>query len=96
MEPQTQPHPASLKVMDFAEWATNTTECTEISLGKTYLPKVNSTRLNLYPLVEPSVGDGEQPTKSITFNPEFTYPIFGDHETAFGYKDLEVKVTVTT
>lgn len=40
MEPQHQPHPASLKVIDFADWACNTTECTEISLGKKKMIKV--------------------------------------------------------
>jgi hypothetical protein len=34
MEPQLQPHPASLKVVDFTDWACNTTESTQISLGK--------------------------------------------------------------
>ncbi|KAI8876186.1 acyl-CoA N-acyltransferase, partial [Backusella circina FSU 941] len=27
------------------------------------------------------------------FNPEFTYPIFGDHETVFGYKDLALTIS---
>lgn len=34
MEPQLQPHPAESKVIDFSDWACNTTECIEISLGK--------------------------------------------------------------
>lgn len=42
MEPQTQPHPALLKVPDFADWASNTTECTQISLGKNN--KTNTTQ----------------------------------------------------
>lgn len=36
--------------------------------------------------------NSDEPVKSTTFNPEFTYPIFGDHETAFGYKGLSIKV----
>lgn len=45
-------------------------------------------------LVEPQTGnnDSEESIKSTTFNPDFTYPIFGDQEVAFGYKDLEIKV----
>jgi histone acetyltransferase 1 len=45
-------------------------------------------------IVEPQKGDAnsDEPVKSITFNPEFTYPIFGEHETAFGYQDLSIKV----
>jgi histone acetyltransferase 1 len=27
-----------------------------------------------------------------TFHPKFTYPIFGDDETIFGYKDLKVNL----
>ncbi|KAG2214276.1 hypothetical protein INT47_000832 [Mucor saturninus] len=80
MEPQTQPHPCLLKVPDFADWATNTTECTHISL------------------VEEQKGDSDSTdqAKYITFQPEFTYPIFGDHETAFGYKDLSIKLDYTS
>jgi hypothetical protein len=37
MEPQIQPHPAAAKVIDFSDWACNTTECTEISLGENHL-----------------------------------------------------------
>jgi histone acetyltransferase 1 len=33
-----------------------------------------------------------EPVITTSFQPEFTYPIFGDHETAFGYKDLFIKV----
>jgi hypothetical protein len=32
-------------------------------------------------------------SKSATFQPEFTYPIFGDEEAIFGYQDLEIKLT---
>ncbi|GAA5814636.1 hypothetical protein MFLAVUS_008135 [Mucor flavus] len=76
----TQPHPASLKVIDFSDWACNTTECTLISL------------------VEEQKGNNEsnEPVRSTTFSPEFTYPIFGDHETAFGYKDLLIKLDYTS
>lgn len=31
-----------------------------------------------------------EPTKAITFKPKFTYPIFGDSEQIFGYKDLRI------
>lgn len=80
MEAQLQPHPASLKVIDFSDWACNTTECIEISL------------------VEPQTGNSEsgESVKSVTFNPDFTYPIFGDQEVAFGYKDLEIKLGYTS
>lgn len=27
-----------------------------------------------------------------SFNPEFTYPIFGDKEKIFGYKGLDIQV----
>lgn len=45
-------------------------------------------------LVEKQKGniDSIDQVKYTTFQPEFTYPIFGDHETAFGYKDLSIKV----
>lgn len=38
MDPQLQPHPASLKVIEFSDWACNSTECTFISLGKKETP----------------------------------------------------------
>ncbi|KAI8874711.1 acyl-CoA N-acyltransferase [Backusella circina FSU 941] len=79
MEPevQIQPHPLSAKIPDFAEWSTNITENTEICL------------------VQPQQGDGTpgEVFHNHTFNPEFTYPIFGDHETVFGYKDLALTIS---
>ncbi|KAK4510365.1 Up in starvation [Mucor velutinosus] len=76
MEPQLQPHPAATKVIDFMDWSCSTTENLEISL------------------VRPQQGDSNanEPTTSTTFHPEFTYSIFGDHETAFGYKDLSLQL----
>lgn len=31
-----------------------------------------------------------EPTRAVTFPPKFTYPIFGDSEQIFGYKDLKI------
>lgn len=49
-------------------------------------------------LVEERKGDSDsnESIVSTTFQPEFTYPIFGDHETIFGYKDLSIKVHTNT
>lgn len=30
-----------------------------------------------------------------SFNPEFTYPIFGDKEKIFGYKGLDIQVCIS-
>ncbi|KAG5373132.1 Histone acetyltransferase type B catalytic subunit [Yarrowia sp. C11] len=35
---------------------------------------------------------GEGPDKSHVFNPDFTYPIYGDIETIIGYKDLQLNL----
>ncbi|OBZ83912.1 Histone acetyltransferase type B catalytic subunit [Choanephora cucurbitarum] len=80
MEPDIQPHPAATKVVDFADWACNTNDAIEISL------------------VTPQRGDVDspEPVCSTSFHPEFTYPIFGDHETAFGYKDLAIRIRYTS
>ncbi|KAI9469796.1 MAG: acyl-CoA N-acyltransferase [Benjaminiella poitrasii] len=80
MEPEIPPHPLAAKIIDFSDWACNTTECTEISL------------------VQPEKGnsDSSHPVSETSFQPEFTYPIFGDHETAFGYKDLSLKIKYTS
>lgn len=40
-------------------------------------------------LVKPSPG-GLRPVA--TFNPKFTYPIFGDDERIFGYKNLKINL----
>ena len=32
------------------------------------------------------------PTSTISFSPVFTYPIFGDAETIYGFKDLSINV----
>ncbi|CAG8817686.1 9437_t:CDS:2, partial [Racocetra persica] len=42
-----------------------------------------------------SVSDYENDeTKVKEFSPEFTYPIFGDKEQIFGYKNLSIKVAI--
>jgi histone acetyltransferase 1 len=93
MEPQLQPHPAESKVIDFSDWACNTTECTEISLGKLLIGAswIHYQLFSLLLIVEYDSNSVEH-IKSTTFNPEFTYPFFGDHELAFGYKDLDIQV----
>lgn len=76
MEHEIPPHPASAKVVDFDDWATNSTLSLNISL------------------VQPQKGneDSTEPTTAVSFNPDFTYPIFGDHEQIFGYKDLSINL----
>ncbi|KAG1139233.1 hypothetical protein G6F37_009881 [Rhizopus arrhizus] len=80
MEPEIAPHPASTEVVDFADWASNATSVLDIGL------------------VQPQKGneDSTEPIKATSFNPDFTYPIFGDHETIFGYKDLSIKLQYTS
>lgn len=41
--------------------------------------------------MRPAKEDGAS-TRYAEFNPEFTYPIFGEQEVAFGYKDLAIQV----
>lgn len=41
-------------------------------------------------LVKPSNKGGLQTLS--TFSPQFTYPIFGEEERIFGYKDLKIKL----
>lgn len=40
----------------------------------------------------PGSGDDDDEDDIIEFNPEFTYPIFGEQEQIFGYKDLMINV----
>lgn len=35
---------------------------------------------------------GKSDEKSIEFKPTFTYPIYGDAETIYGFKDLQINV----
>ena len=41
-------------------------------------------------MVQP--GEGNKLQTISTFSPEFTYPIFGDEETIFGYKGLSIRL----
>ncbi|DAA75515.1 TPA_exp: Uncharacterized protein A8136_1589 [Trichophyton benhamiae CBS 112371] len=42
-------------------------------------------------MVQPG-DDGQKLTTLSTFNPQFTYPLFGDEESIFGYKKLNIKL----
>lgn len=43
--------------------------------------------------VELSLIDGTGDAKALaTFHPRFTYSVFGDEESIFGYKDLQIKI----
>jgi histone acetyltransferase 1 len=48
----------------------------------------------LYNIVKavPGSGDDDDEDDIIEFNPDFTYPIFGEQEQIFGYKDLMINV----
>lgn len=41
-------------------------------------------------MVQP--GDNDKPMTLSAFQPEFTYPLFGEDETIFGYKNLSIKL----
>ncbi|KAG9061586.1 histone acetyltransferase 1 [Linnemannia hyalina] len=43
-------------------------------------------------LAVPGSGDDDDEDDIIEFNPEFTYPIFGEQEQIFGYKDLMINL----
>ncbi|ORX43465.1 acyl-CoA N-acyltransferase [Hesseltinella vesiculosa] len=55
----------------------------------------NTTEVMEIGLVSPSQDDPYN-VDTEYFQPEFTYPIFGMHETAFGYKDLKIKILLTS
>ncbi|CDH48914.1 histone acetyltransferase type b catalyticsubunit [Lichtheimia corymbifera JMRC:FSU:9682] len=63
-----------------APWIAKTTESMEISL------------------VRPNFSDAEstEPTTATTFEPNFTYPIYGEQEVVFGYKDLSIQLSYTS
>ncbi|KAI8380970.1 acyl-CoA N-acyltransferase [Radiomyces spectabilis] len=73
-------HPASALVPDFAKWSCNTTEAMQLRL------------------VRQQQGDfaASEPTIYDDIQPEFTYSMFGQHETAFGYKELSIKIYYTS
>lgn len=43
-------------------------------------------------LVVPGSGPGAKPTDLVIFSPKFTYPVFGENETIYGYKDLQMRL----
>ncbi|KAG0324593.1 histone acetyltransferase 1 [Dissophora globulifera] len=58
------------------QWVTNSSEAINIRLVK----------------AAPGTGDDEDEQDIIEFNPVFTYPMFGEQEQIFGYKDLAVNL----
>ncbi|KAL7423933.1 histone acetyltransferase 1 [Cryptotrichosporon argae] len=64
---------------DDAEWVTDSNEALELCLVRA--------------LEDADALVGEEERGAIEpFNPQFTYPIFGEQEKIFGYKDLEIKL----
>ncbi|KAG2184807.1 hypothetical protein INT43_000720 [Umbelopsis isabellina] len=51
----------------------------------------NTTETTEFRLVQPPKEDGAS-LQFVEFNPEFTYPVFGEQEIAFGYKDLAIQL----
>ncbi|KAI9499197.1 acyl-CoA N-acyltransferase [Zychaea mexicana] len=48
-------------------------------------------------LVQPQIDyQDSEPTTDTTFEPTFTYPIFGEQEVVFGYKGLSIKISYTS
>ncbi|KAI9260837.1 acyl-CoA N-acyltransferase [Sporodiniella umbellata] len=80
METEIPPHPAAANVVDFSDWVSEATGSLSISL------------------VQPQQGDSslDEPVQKTTFQPDFTYPIVGDHEQVFGYKDLAINLQYTS
>ena len=48
-------------------------------------------------IVQPNFSNAEsaEPTAATSFAPNFTYPIYGEQEVVFGYKDLSIQVSVS-
>ncbi|KAI7862154.1 acyl-CoA N-acyltransferase [Spinellus fusiger] len=66
---------------DLAEWVANTTESTEIQLVRFSVENNEDYESN---------EDNDAETDA--FAPNFTYPIFGEQESVFGYKGLRIKI----
>ncbi|CAO3594883.1 unnamed protein product [Absidia cylindrospora] len=64
-------------------------EPTEIHPAQATVPDFSSWSVNTTECMELGIVTSKD---TALFSPEFTYPLFGLHETAFGYKDLAIKL----
>ncbi|KAF9194830.1 histone acetyltransferase 1 [Haplosporangium sp. Z 767] len=65
-----------LEMNALKQWVTNSSEAVNIRLVR----------------AAPGNGDEEEDDDIIEFNPAFTYPIFGEQEQIYGYKDLAINL----
>jgi histone acetyltransferase 1 len=45
--------------------------------------------------IDADILEGDELVTQEPFSPAFTYPIFGEKETIFGYRGLDIKVELT-
>lgn len=72
------------------EWLTDSNEALTLHLGKLEVIRWSSV-WNLTVVLKVRA-EQDPPLAESSFNPEFTYPIFGDKEKIFGYKGLDIQV----
>ena len=74
-------------------WAADANEALHLSLG-TFLPPAPTRRATNLPPVRATADQAtlDQREHYEGFNPCFTYPLFGEDEKIYGYRDLRIDV----
>ncbi|KAI9278726.1 acyl-CoA N-acyltransferase [Phascolomyces articulosus] len=67
-------------IAQLAPWVSKTTDCMELRLVQPQLDQP----------------DASEPITFTSFEPAFTYPIFGEQEVVFGYKGLSIQISYTS
>jgi len=82
------------------DWLADSNEALELRLGKHRPLVVYSRIVSLILLVRSPIDadilEGDELVTQEPFSPAFTYPIFGEKETIFGYRGLDIKVDPDT
>jgi histone acetyltransferase 1 len=78
------------------DWLADSNEALELRLGEHGLSVTACVNASLIlPVRSPIDADvlrGDELVSQEPFSPAFTYPIFGEKETIFGYRGLDIKV----
>ncbi len=74
--------------MSDEEWVTDSNQALELKLGERPRSPANPVRAE----DDDALLVGADRAAVESFHPTFTYPIFGDQEKIFGYRDLDIKV----
>ena len=100
LHPPTFPFLPIIDPFIMEDWLADSNEALELRLGEhrpfTIYCRIVSLILLVRSPIDADILEGDELVTQEPFSPAFTYPIFGEKETIFGYRGLDIKVDPDT